>query len=298
MADIPPKVLTALQILIPPGFSLLETVLYLEQLGGPGGGGGTYTNSEPSTITVGGIATGSTFDGQSLTDLFNQMLYPYQDPAFTYFALAGPNPIEVGTILSGSQTFVWATSNSGNVQADSIDLFDITGGGTLASGLANGGTDTFSLPTPVQLTIAGSYEWGISGSNTQSSTFAGTYQRSWEWLVDYGESANVTLTAGQIQALRVSGLQPGFAGNYAFDGGGYDYLCWPTALGYPSSFRDAATGFVVALATPSDNAAYSHLNNGYYSSVVSVTNAHGVTTDYAVYRSQSIINSAITIQVG
>ncbi len=69
-------------------------------------------------------------------------------------------------------------------------------------------------------------------------------------------------------------------------------------MGYPSSFRDAATGFVVALATPSDNAAYSHLNNGYYSSVVSVTNAHGVTTDYAVYRSQSIINSAITIQVG
>lgn len=97
--------------------------------------------------------------------------------------------------------------------------------------------------------------------------------------------------------LRVTGLRSGFTGSYSFFGGGYNYLCWPVAYGYPTSFKDAATGFVMAMATPAENAAYSHLNNGYYSALVSVTNAHGVITFYAVYRTQSILNGPITIQV-
>jgi hypothetical protein len=256
-----------------------------------------YTNAAPSTITVGGIPAGSTFDGQTLTQLFDSLLYPYQSPAFTSFSLAGPNPVEVGVTISGNQTFNWSTSQSANVQPNSISLLDITGSVTLVTGLANSGSHVVTLPSSVRLNSAGSYTWGIRGTNTQSGTFTGNYAVTWEWLVAYGESSSTTLTASAIQALRVTGLRSGFTGSYSFSGGGYNYLCWPIVYGYPTSFKDAATGFVMAMATPAEDASYNSLNNGYYSALVSVTNSYGVVTNYAVYRTQSILNGSITIQV-
>lgn len=173
----------------------LATTEFVQNLAG----GQTYTNEAPSTITVGGIPAGSTFDEQTLTDLFNSLLYPYQNPAFTGFSLVGPNPVEVGVTLSGSQTFNWSTSQSANIEPNTINLLDLTGSITLITGLANSGSHVVTLPSPVQLTGAGSYSWGIQGTNTQSGVFTGGYAVTWEWLVAYGESSSTTLTASAIQ---------------------------------------------------------------------------------------------------
>lgn len=50
---------------------------------GCGGAGGTFTNANPTPFTVGGIAAGSTFVAQTLQQMFDALLYPYQPPTTT-----------------------------------------------------------------------------------------------------------------------------------------------------------------------------------------------------------------------
>jgi hypothetical protein len=54
------------------------------------------------------------------------MCVSYQNPTFSSFSFPQSTPIEVGTIISGNKTFTWATTNTGNVSANSISILDIT----------------------------------------------------------------------------------------------------------------------------------------------------------------------------
>ena len=213
----------------------------------------------------------------------------YASPAFTAFAISGQSsPIEVGTTISGSQTFTWSTSNSGNVQANSIGIEDATTSTVLGSALANSGSAVCNVGT-VSYSAPATETWQISGTNTHSATFSATFAVSWEWRVYAGSSANPTLTATQIQALTDSAnLQSAFAGTYNINNASavYYYLAFPTSMGAASSFVDGITGFPIGMATSSDNAAYDNTANGYSYAEVSVTNVNGDTTTYAVYRTQ------------
>lgn len=48
--------------------------------------GETYTNLSATTATVGGIASGSTFSNRTMSQMWTDLLYPYQTPSFNNFA--------------------------------------------------------------------------------------------------------------------------------------------------------------------------------------------------------------------
>jgi len=268
-------------------------------LGGVGGSG-LYNNLTPTPTTIGGIAAGSTFVDQTMQQMWDALLYPYQAPAFSSIAITGQSsPLEVGATIAAAVTFTWGTTNSANVQANSIDILDVTGSLTLATGLANDGSEAIVRPGATTLTAAGSYQFKIQGVNSQLASFNRTLTFEWRWREYWGASANATLSEAQIEALANNALTTGVAGSYSMAAGGYKYICIASVIaGQINTVKDSMTLLNVPLATVADNAAYSNVDGGGFSyALVSVTNTNGITTNYRVYRTQNILGAAITLLV-
>jgi hypothetical protein len=267
-------------------FGAVGIINALVQAYGSGGGGGTYTNLTQMPVTVGGYIAGTTFTAQTMSQMFDGLLYPYQAPAFTAFAISGQTtPLEVGASIATNRTFTWGTSNSANVAIASIDLIDVTGGNvTISSGLLNDGTEATSYPAvAITKTTATTHSFRIDGENTQAGTFSGTFTVTWQWRKFFGESAGAgPLVESDIEGLRIKDLSDAFAGTYVFEATGYKYLCYPASLGTVTTFKDASTNLDVPFET---------------SYTVNVTNSFSQTTSYRVHRSTNIIGSAINIVV-
>jgi hypothetical protein len=223
----------------------------------------------------------------------------FATPAFTAFAITGQaQTIEVGaTISAGSKTFTWSTSNSTNITANSISIVDTTASNTLATGLANTGSDAITI-SAITNNAPASQVWTINGVNTQSATFSRTFTVNWLWRVYAGTNSSGTLTANQIKALSdSSSLQASFAGTYNLSAGDYKYFSYPDSMGSVNTFRDANTGFLISMATSADDAAYSNTANGWSYAIVSVTNTNGISTNYRVYRSQYVLGGSLSMTV-
>lgn len=266
------------------------------------GSNATYTNPNPVPQTIGGILAGTSFPTpQLMQQMWDMLLYPAQYPQFTSFNILGQaNPREVGSTVPANITFQWLTSNPGLIQTNSIKLFDVTGGNlTLATGLANDGTEPILLAAPITLLTAGSYQFKIEGTNTAGSNFSSTSTLQWRWKLYYGTNASPTLDSIAIKALVSSSLAASYVGNYAFAAGGYKYICQSDNMGGQiNTVKDANTNFGVPLATAADDPAYSNLDGGGHSyALVSVTNDQGITTNYRVYRTKNSLGGAITLAV-
>lgn len=243
-----------------------------------------YTNATPMPVTVGGWEAGSTFAGVALDDLMDGLLYPYQYPAFSAFAMSGQSsPVEVGASLLVNPTFTWATTNPSNVAPNTVDILDVTGSATLVSNTANDGSQAVTLAA-VTKTNATSHVFRVRADDTHANTFTRDATYVWQWRSYYGESASTSLNEAGVEGLRANALAAGFAGTYVFveDELKYKYIAYAAALGLATSFKDSAT----LLDIPMEAAA-----------TVSVTNANGVTTNYNVHRTTNLIGGAINIVV-
>jgi len=267
------------------------------------GGGGTYTNANPTTIAVGGYPIGSTFStAQTMQQMWDGLLYPYIPPTFASFSISAfTTSYEVGATISGSQNFTWSFTNAGNVAASSMAILDVTASTTLASGL--------SITPPAAVVIATftptsptTYSWQGKAVNTQTTNFfSAFFTASWFWRAYYGTSALASLTATDIQSLVNNPLSSTEVGTYSFAAGDYKYFCWPDSFGSPSA-GPAPNGFVsggfgVSMADASDDAFYALTQNGWSYGLVSVTNINGVATNYRVYRTKNTLGSAVVISV-
>lgn len=262
------------------------------------GGAGSYTNLSPTPAALGGIPSGSTFNAQTMTEMFDQLLYPYQSPAFTSFSIMGQaTTLEAGQVItSGSKNFIWTTSNSSNVQTNTIQIEDFTGSLILATGLANDGSETIATGSTT-IAGAGSWVWRITGTNTESILFNTNFTVNWRFRMFSGTSTNTTLTESQIEALTTNTLTTTFVNTYSFGVGGYKYVCFPDSFGSPTSFVDDLTDLNIPMASPVDDASYNNIANGIYYALVSVTNLYGVAVNYRVYRTKNILGAAIDIIV-
>lgn len=135
--------------------------------GNTGGGCGAYSLSTPATCTVGGITAGDTLTGKTLECLLQEILAPYIVPTFSSFNISGSYPIEVGASLSGTKTFTWSTTTSGNVASNSIGVCEV-GGSLLGSGLANDGSEVLNIGTKTN-TSPTTWTWQITGCSTQDN---------------------------------------------------------------------------------------------------------------------------------
>lgn len=261
-----------------------ETNIYVVTMGqvGPAGyGDSNYNRATPVPTTIGGVSAGSTFAG-SVQDALDKLFYPYQAPAFTSFSFSQTSPLEVGaTIAAGSKTFTWATSNSSNVATDTIEIDDVTASTNLHTGGANDGSETLAVGA-ITKTSATTHTWRITGTNTNAGTFTRDFTVTWQWRRFYGESTTPTADESLVEGLRVSGLASNFTGTFAFLGGGYKYIAYPTVWGLKTTFKDTATNLDVAMQA---------------ATTVSITNAFGVAQNYYVHRTLNQLGGAINIAV-
>jgi hypothetical protein len=106
-----------------------------------------YDLASPATVTVGGISAGYVLTGKTSNCLLKEILTPYQAPSFSSFSVSTlSTPVEVGTVLSGSQIFTWSFSNN-NISANTMCVIDVTDGNTV---IAN----NISATSPQSATIA------------------------------------------------------------------------------------------------------------------------------------------------
>lgn len=247
------------------------------------GAGVSYSNAEPTPQALGGIDAGSTFSSASMQQMWDALLYPYQYPAFTSFAMTGmPSSFEVGNgISAGSYVWTWAASNAANVALNSIGISGLGFGAV--SGLANTGSTTIVM-SDVKLLSAGTGTWTITGVNTRAGSFSRNLNVSWMWRVYWGNNANSSLTEAEVKALLGSALATGYSGtrSFAAAAGNYKYVAYPSSFGTATHFTDASTMLAVPFEAPV---------------VVSVTNSFGVTTNYNVHRSTYQLGGAMSIIV-
>ncbi len=246
----------------------------------------TYTNATAVPTTLGGIASGTTFSAQTMTQMWDALLYPYQVPAFSAFAISGQSTsLEVGATVTGSsRTFTWTTTNSSNVNTNSIVIRDVTGNPTpntdLGTGLADDSSESLNIGSAISKTTNTTHVWQSRGVDSHSTTFTRNFTVSWFWRRYHGTSANTSLTEAQIEALTSSSLTNTIATTYSFSAGDYKYICYPASLGTLTTFTDTSTSLSVPFETVT---------------TVSVTNTNGVTTTYNVHRSTNILGSSISI---
>lgn len=246
----------------------------------------TYTNPLPTTTAIGGIPAGSTFFNtpQSYADFIDAAAYTYINPAFTAFALSGYSIVEVGTEITGNQNFTWAISTVGNVQANSINILDLTNVLTLVTGhsVTSPATYDFSLYSGggLKFNSPGSVTFQIQGTNTHSIQFTRNATVTAEWRRYWGFSSLSSLTGADVISLSSSDLSTIGAGTFSFGATGYKWFCIPSSFTQPTSFKDQATGLDVAMESPI---------------TVSVTNTLGAITNYSCYRTTNQLGSTITI---
>lgn len=259
-------------------------ILLREYCSGSGSGGGElYTNANPTPATVGGISSGSTFFNQTMTQMLDALLYPYQAPAFTSFSVTGSNTLECGNTLPANQTANWVTSNSVNVNTNSISINNTTPLTSLVSGSSNDGSEPL-VQGAITNNVPSVNSWNIIGTNSKGASFSRTHTKRWYWAMYYGESAtNINLVENEVEGLRVKLLTGSFSRTYSFLAGStYKFIAYPESLGTATTFTDVGTGFAVAMEAPY---------------IIPVTNAFGQTTNYRVHRTTNILNGAINIAV-
>jgi hypothetical protein len=272
------------------------------QVGGAGGAGGTYVNTNLMPSPVGGYPAGTSFPTpKTWQEMFDGLLYPYTAPTFTSFQDSGvPNPLEVGATIAAAATFTWGTSTPSNITPNSISIQDLTRAVTLGSGLPNSGSFAVTMPGgPIQYVTAASHSFRINGVDVQSNPFNRTATYVWQWRKYWGQSGAGVPSGAQITGLANSALSTSYAGTYVMGAGGFKFICQADAAGGQINLvKDQLTGFNVPMATVADDPAYSNVDGGGTSyALVSVTNVNGVTTNYRVYRTANSLGGAITLIV-
>lgn len=170
-----------------------------------------YNGTSPTTVTVGGLTSGTSISGQSLMDIIESIVAPYVDPAFSAFSVSGQSTtVEVGTTLSGSKTFTWTlAANSGVV--NTIDIYDITAGATLLAGTANDGSQAQAV-TSIQLNVDGSTQsWrGIANNSSPVGTVnSSAFTVTSRYYRFYGASPSSPANSAAVRALTSSAFHTG-----------------------------------------------------------------------------------------
>jgi hypothetical protein len=262
---------------------LIKKGIPLDNIGNNSGEVTTYSNLVPMPYAVGGWEAGSTFASTTMKQMWDGLLYPYQTPAFSSFSISNQTTtLEVGNSTSANPIFLWSTINSSNISANTINIFDVTGGTQLANNLTNNGFQLVTL-APITKTSATSHTFRIEGTNNKNSIFSRTFSINWLWKKLYGQSTDPgPLTESGIEGLVTGTLSSTYSGNYVFGAGGYKYICYPTTFGTATYFKDQLTQLDITMEVPY---------------TIIITNDFGVPQSYRIHRTTNILGSGITIVV-
>jgi hypothetical protein len=263
----------------------------------------TFINPNPTTISVGGIPTGSTFPTEkTVQQMFDKLLYPYTAPSLTLGSLS--NKEYGATPLSNLSWSV--TKKSENIVTIFVNGVNQNATGGDQSGVQSV-TGTYSLPVPKSTTNTFTMNVTDSSLVTTSISTTLTWMNKVYWgYIDlstlipsnpnlttnpvYAQNITLFLNSSKILALNGAGFGTGNelsqTKNKTFTNinGAGKYLIFA----WPSSVTNALNPiFTVNNLT---STAFTNVETDW-----SFTNSYGFTTKYEVWISNTLQNSPATV---
>lgn len=166
-----------------------------------------YTNALPTTATVGGIISGSTFTDKTMTQMWDMLLYPYQSPSFNSFNITGQSTlIEIGQSIAANPTFNWGYNVLSNVLDNSTTIIDVTNSNAvLIAGLAKSITTQQVIRTALTYNSftgnSKTHSFKIQSTNTNGDLFNSTFDVTWTYRVFKGAHSSSDISDAEIFGL-------------------------------------------------------------------------------------------------
>lgn len=255
--------------------------------GGSGGGGGgsedfKYTNTKPMPSKIGGLKKGTTFRAESLTNIFNLLLYAYKAPSFSSFIVDYINSYEVGSIINANPTNAyWNINDTYLLVENSIKIVYSNTGFIVAENVPNTGFLVFTSPV-ISFNTPTKVNFKISAIDTNEEVLESDFSFYFRHRVYSGNSELEVLTASDVKSLQVSSLVDKAEGTYIMGADGYKWICYPTYFGLKNSFKDSSSDIDIDMKSPI---------------IVTVTNNYGITMDYYCHRTFNKLGEEIEIVV-
>jgi len=246
-----------------------------------------YTNSAATPTSIGGIGAGSTFSAQTMQEMWDALLYPYQYPAFTSFARTNLNGVyELGEpLVGGNQTFTWSISNSTNVAPNTVTIVENQTANILMLNGPHDGTELLPTSAFTRTTAGTTLIYTISAQNTLAGSISTTISKNWRGRWYYGMNANTSVTDNDITGgTMTTALTTGVVNSYITwtpSGPEYGYLIIPNYLPQPSDLKDSVAGCF------GTNIPYNNIGT------TTFNNAYGVSQTYNIYRTVNAFNSPV-----
>lgn len=258
----------------------------------------TFINPNPTTVTVGGIPSGSTFPTvQTMQQMFDKLLYPYQAPLLSLTAT--PNQKEYGDALS--TTLGWSYTKKSNPITGAV----VNGGAPVGPPATSGtktANGTYSTIAPIAVSTTNTFNMTVTDSlsNTTVTTATLTWMNKIRWgAVNLSaiSPSNPNLTtnpefAGNVGAAITNATINGLTGQLATTkakvytgingGGNYLIFAWPTIFGGVPTF----------IVNNLPSTAFTRVKTNW-----AYTNSFGVVTNYEVWISNTLQNSPLLVEV-
>lgn len=260
---------------------------------------GDYTNLNPVPTTVGGVTSGTTFNGMSMSAVFDMLFYPYTQPLSTL--TTNNNHREYGS--STNVVLSWSiTKKSENIaNAKLLGTVDIN-----SIAVPNGGSGTYSVVgvathsiTPGVSTVN---SFTMSVSDDLGGPYITTATLTWMNKIYWGVTNNGTASLIAMSTTDMSNLIKGLTGCYVGSGnelsttksktytginaeGGYLIFAWPSNVNnsYTPTFN--VNGL--------ESTAFTRVKT--YPNFV-FTNSNGFSgTNYEVWTSNTVQNNTLNI---
>ena len=177
----------------------------------PGGGSDEYIGDSPSTVTVGGLLAGAVLTSRTYTSILQEMLVVFLVPTFTGApgVTGQSSTVEVGTVLSTTRDFTWATTNPSNVEPNSLIIRDVTGASDLATGLADDSAEAGVTIATLELATEGStQQWRMEAEDTNLLAFNSANRViTARFYRFFGPNATTPTNSATVRALPSSAFQ-------------------------------------------------------------------------------------------
>ena len=252
---------------------------------------GDYTNLNPVPTTVGGVTAGTTFNGMSMSAIFDMLFYPYTQPLSTL--TTNNNPREYGS--SPDVVLSWSITKKSENIFTTYPLLT-------PDPVPNGGSGTYSTVSTHSIAP------GVSTVNSFTMSvyddFGGPYittgTLTWMNKIYWGATNNATASLIAMSDTTMSDLIKGLTGCYVGSGnelsttksktytginaeGGYLIFAWPSNVSNSYSPTFNVNGL--------ESTAFTRVKTNF-----TFTNSNEFSgTNYEVWTSNTVQNSGLNI---
>lgn len=133
-----------------------------------------YSNETPIVTAIGGIKVGETFDGLTMEEMWNKLLYPYVKPGVAISVTPNGGVYEKGTSVNVTSVKVTATKKSENIVTVEAKNGSVSMGQKTSTEVESGGQFEF-VTDPVAITANTNFTGLVSDSQNTVQASGGSF---------------------------------------------------------------------------------------------------------------------------